>query len=55
MVPLAVVAAHAHQCHGVRGFFDAGRDSVAAETVSEIDDGLAQRSIDLVGAAVGDE
>src|SRR5512134_2535642 len=54
-ISLAVVASHAHQCQGVRGLFDADRDDIAAETVSEIDDGLAQRSVDLVGAALGDE
>ena len=52
---LAEIAAHAHQRHRVGGFFDAHGDGDAAEIMREIDHRLAQRRIDLVGAAVGDE
>ena len=52
---LAVVAAHADQRHRVGRLLDADGDRDAAEIVREVDHGLAQRRIDLVGAAVGDE
>ena len=52
---LPVVAAHADQRQRVGGFLDADADRDAAEIVREVDHGLAQRRVDLVGAAVGDE
>ena len=52
---LAVIAAHADQRHRVGGLLDAHGDRDAAEIVREIDHRLAERRVDLVGAAVGDE
>jgi hypothetical protein len=52
---LAVVAAHADQGERVGCFLDADRHGHAVEIMREVDDGLAQRRIDLVGAAIGDE
>ena len=53
--PWPIVAAHADQRERVGGLLDADGDGEAAEIVREVDDGLAQRRVDLVGAAVGDE
>ena len=52
---LAEVAAHAHQGHRVGGLFDAHGDRGAAEIMREVDHRLAERRVDLVGAAVGDK
>jgi hypothetical protein len=52
---LTVVAAHADQGERVRCLLDSDRHGHAAEIVRKVDDGLAQRRIDLVGAAIGDE
>src|SRR5262245_25811336 len=52
---LSDVAAHAGERQRVGGLLDSDRDREAAEIVREIDDGLAERRIDAVGAAVGNE
>ena len=52
---LTVVAAHADQGERVRCLLDPNRQGQPAEIVRKVDDGLAQRRIDLVGAAIGDE
>ena len=52
---LADVAAHAGEGKRVRGLLDADGDRRAAEIMREIDHSLAERSIDLVGAAIADE
>ena len=52
---LVVVAAHADQGERVRCFLDPDRHGHAAEIVGKVDHGLAQRRVDLVGAAIGDE
>ena len=53
--PLAVVAAHADQRQRVGRLLDADADRKAAETVREVDHGLAQRGARVIGATAGDE
>ena len=52
---LTEVAAHAHQGNRIRGLFDARGDCDTSENVREIDRRLAERRVDLIGAAVGDK
>ena len=52
---LAVIAAHADQRERVGRLLDPDSDGDAAEIVREIDDGLAQRRVDLVGPAIGNK
>ena len=52
---LAEIAAHAHQRHRVGGLLEADADRERAEAVGEIDHGLADRRVDLVGAAADHE
>ena len=46
---------HADQGQCIRRLLDADGDRDAAEIVRQIDHGLAQRRVDLVAAAIGDE
>ena len=50
-----MVAAHSEQRHRVGSFLDADRSGDTAEAVGQVDDGLAERRIDLAGGAIGDE
>ncbi len=52
---LAEIAAHHHQSLQVRDVLDAFGDGGAAETVREVDGGLADRRIGRVGGAALDE
>src|SRR5262249_37019525 len=54
-VALPEIAAHAEQAVGVRRLLDADRDGDRLEIVREVDDGLADGGVLLVGGAVGDE
>src|SRR5580704_10581616 len=52
---LAVIATHADQRQRVGRLLDTDGDRDAAEIMRQIDHRLAQRRVDLVAAAVGDE
>ena len=52
---LTVVATHGHQRQGVAGAFNPDRDRDLPEIVREIDHGLAQGRVDVVGPAIRDK